>query len=104
MATGKQVKIYGRDGALLATATFLNADGQVTLDFEVSAPPRIRTLLDRIRRRGILIPIIPEVDERPPPGFKFEPATADNLGRIDEEVLGLYPEGVGMTVEAEVIG
>lgn len=104
MASGKRIKVFSRTGALLATATFLDVEGRVTVEVEASCPPRIRSLLDRIRRRGILVPEVPEVDERPPPGFRFEPATADNLERVDEEVLGLYPEGVGVTVKPEVIG
>ncbi len=104
MATGKRIKVFSPSGALLATMTFLDVEGQVSILFGTAAPLRLQSLLDRIRRRGLLVPDVPEVDERPPPGFHFEPATADNLGRTAEEVEGLYPEGIGMSIKTEVIG
>jgi len=67
---------------LLATVT-LSATGIDAIVLEDAAPQSLTALLDVIARRGILVQIDPDA---PPPGYRYEPVSAWNQGRLADAI------------------
>ena len=95
---GRRVTIKSAAGAFLGSAESVGSVVSVVID--PSAPARVKSLLSRIGRRGVLEP---DDIEEPPPGFHFEPLSDRNLGRVVDEVAALYPE-VDLRVLEESVG